>query len=183
MGILTKVTWSDGHCIVVELRQKGDWKRSHLWLPAVFWLVGLVRPSVRREWYERFATTAGTTVYMPTSFNTIATLSDELQVSQRWLGLIAHEATHAVQWRRSMLMPLFYALLPQRRALYEIEAILRGQMAVCPDVFRVRTAEHFADRLSGPWYLWAGKRNEILLLLLSAEREAEPTIEFKGVTP
>lgn len=182
MGVLTKVTWNDGQCVVVEIRRKGDWRRSHLWLPSAFWVVGVFSSNARREWNERFATTVGTTVYMPASFDEFNLLEEGKQVSPRWIGLIAHEATHAVQWTRSKLMPLFYAFLPQRRALYEIEAILRGQMAVCPDVFRVRTAEHFADRLSGPWYLWAGKRNEILLLLLSADREAEPTIEFQGVT-
>ena len=136
---------------------------------------------VTKKTYSDFATTIGSTIYVPDDFDT---WSDDRQYV-----LLRHETTHIRQFHEfplgrqwwvlnHVLFAICYLLvLPVRwtmRARFEREAYYQGLLAgiemgwYTTPASRQQLADWLAETFGGPSYLWMGDRDKTRAWVLAA---------------
>lgn len=121
----------------MELRKKSDWKWWHFPLPLFFWLVGIFKPRMKKDYYERYFTMFVNCLYYPDHLTRDQVLDKT--------AIIFHEIQHFLDFCLSFA--LGYIFVKDRRAKWEI----RGYFW---NVFWHENAarEVVVRALSGPMY-------------------------------
>lgn len=140
-----RVAFHDGS-VEFDTRVKGDWKPQHLWVPAMWFIIGLFSRELKKEWYSNFSMALGRTVYNPSAIVSLATL--------------LHEARHVYQYEEGPLS--YFVLYPAVRKCrlgFELDAIAYGQLACSPGM-KSFIAAHWAGLLSSVRYAWAASESD-----------------------
>lgn len=96
-----RVVFHDG-AVEFDTRVKGDWKPRHLWVPVMWFIIGLISRELKAAWYASYSIALGRTVYNPSSIVRLDALLHEARNVfhyERWSLFALNPSTRLLQGR------------------------------------------------------------------------------------